>query len=341
MIQLGSTVTGHGVYIFLVRYLSDGRPDSTFGSSGVVDSTIRYNSDFYMHILPSGKILLAGQDSIIRINPDGSLDRSFHITYPAALSASFKASFYIDISADGHLYLAGDSALHFTNSILMRTDSNGIIDTTFNHVGYTHYHTARYCQPSTILAMPDGSVLMAMYLNYNNYALPPSAMAVVRYRPDGRIDSTFGTNGTFVFDTTRYVGKVTFSMALDKDGKILLAGATKVLRGSDDEFTVWRLLNELNTGILDFGDHNNSAMVYPNPISHEATLTYSLARGENVSISLYDMTGREVVNIIDHMFKPAGTYHQPITLPDRIASGTYILRIGNGSGTSLIKLLVN
>jgi uncharacterized delta-60 repeat protein len=340
VVQIGSTITSHGSYVFLARYQTDGRPDSTFGDNGIVDSTIKFNSDFYMHLLPSGKILVAGQDSIIRLNQDGSLDRSFHINYPPALYHSLMATFYIDVSADGHIVIAGDSNLRFTKSILVKTDSNGVIDTTFANRGYTHYHLAKYCQPSGVFAMPDGSVLMLMYLNYNSYALPTSSIAVVRYRPDGRIDSTFGTNGTFVFDTAQYKDQIAYSMALDRDGKILLAGRTQAISGSQNEFTVWRLLNQLNTGVLDFNGDKNAMLVYPNPISHEATLTYSLNQSGNVSISLYDMTGREVKQITDNEFKPVGTYHQHITLPDQIATGTYTLRIGNGSGTSSIRVTI-
>ena len=64
---------------------------------------------------------------------------------------------------------------------------------------------------------------------------------------------------------------------------------------------------------------------YPNPFNPATTVTYSLARGTNVTLEVFDMLGRRVAVLVDE-YRPAGTYAARFDA-GRLASGTYIIRM--------------
>ena len=75
---------------------------------------------------------------------------------------------------------------------------------------------------NSILVQPDGKILCAgVFLNIN--LTPRSYLA--RFNPDGTLDASFDTGGTFAFNST------VNSMALQADGKIVAAGIFDTIGG--------------------------------------------------------------------------------------------------------------
>jgi len=72
---------------------------------------------------------------------------------------------------------------------------------------------------------------------------------------------------------------------------------------------------------------------YPNPFSQETLITYTLPEPNNVQLKLYDISGREIITLINQ-HQPAGTYTIPIS-SDRISltEGTYFYRLTAGEFT--------
>jgi len=67
---------------------------------------------------------------------------------------------------------------------------------------------------------------------------------------------------------------------------------------------------------------------YLNPFNPSATIRYSIANSELVKISVYDISGREVLNLVSE-FKNAGSYLVKFN-GTNFASGVYFYRIEAG-----------
>ncbi len=76
---------------------------------------------------------------------------------------------------------------------------------------------------------------------------------------------------------------------------------------------------------------------YPNPFNPSTTIRYSVAKGDRVSLKVYDITGREVATLVDAVRSP-GEYAVRWS-PEGLASGTYVYRFVSGSYTETKKLL--
>lgn len=70
---------------------------------------------------------------------------------------------------------------------------------------------------------------------------------------------------------------------------------------------------------------------YPNPFNPSTVISYNVMDNANVSIKVYDMTGREVRTLVN-TFQNAGTYSVNFNASD-LASGIYfyVLRVNSGS----------
>jgi hypothetical protein len=77
---------------------------------------------------------------------------------------------------------------------------------------------------------------------------------------------------------------------------------------------------------------------YPNPFNPVATIQYSLSSNAHVSLTLYDVLGREVMRLVDG-FVEGGTH--VVTLDaSSLASGIYLYKLQSGSFTDAKKLLL-
>ena len=80
--------------------------------------------------------------------------------------------------------------------------------------------------------------------------------------------------------------------------------------------------------------------IAPMPFTTAATVTYSLARPGNVSLRLYDVTGR-VVAILASGYHPAGSYSLQLTAySSRLSAGIYVLRYEAGGYRTTEKLII-
>lgn len=127
--------------LLLARYLSDGLPDPSFGSGGVVQNGTGFNELGALVLQPDGRPIVVGSGTqsggtaLIRFDPDGALDTTFGnrgvVEAPntsTAVTGSPKAAL---LQANGRL-LVGVSAGGYA---LIRYQSNGAVDASFNGSG--------------------------------------------------------------------------------------------------------------------------------------------------------------------------------------------------------------
>lgn len=80
--------------------------------------------------------------------------------------------------------------------------------------------------------------------------------------------------------------------------------------------------NDPSNAALAFGLEPN----FPNPFVDATTIRYSVAREANVSISVYDLLGQRIAEIVNER-QPAGGYEVTFRPPASLSSGTYLYRI--------------
>ncbi|MBN2146562.1 MAG: hypothetical protein JW726_04200 [Anaerolineales bacterium] len=244
VVQADGKIIVAGIYDYLAfalaRYNSDGSPDATFGSAGIVITTF---SDFggahAIALQEDGKIVVAGytyeqartpglgQFALARYNTDGSLDASFGAGGKA--TTEFPEATWNDqalslaIQEDGKIVLAGRSAGY---TAVARYNANGSLDTTFGSGGMvtTEFGLAGY----GVVIQKDGKIVVAGGTRQ---------FALLRLLSDGSRDPDFGSDGEVV---TYFGGDDALArgVALLPDGRIVAAGYQRDSSDSDYDFAL-------------------------------------------------------------------------------------------------------
>jgi len=93
-----------------------------------------------------------------------------------------------------------------------------------------------------------------------------------------------------------------------------------------------------NTGDLSVPDSISLFGNYPNPFSGSTVIEFALASSEHVSISVYDIQGRQISTLVDQVL-PAGR-HETVFDGENLPSGTYLARLQTRAGMQSRKLVI-
>ncbi len=141
---------------------------------------------------------------------------------------------WVGIQADGKILAAGFGGPDFFTAA--RYNENGSLDTTFDVDGIAPVSVteAGSALANDGVLQPDGKLIMAGYVSD-----AVNAFALLRLNTDGSVDSTFGVNGIVVTDIGWFYD-IAYAMALQPDGKIVVAGKCEQQNG--DRIAVVRYL---------------------------------------------------------------------------------------------------
>ena len=82
---------------------------------------------------------------------------------------------------------------------------------------------------------------------------------------------------------------------------------------------------------------------YPNPFNPETTISYTIPKGEHVTLKVYDLLGREVATLVDE-YKQAGTYKTSLNVKTlhatSLPSGVYFYSLQAGSYNEAKKMII-
>jgi uncharacterized delta-60 repeat protein len=242
LLGAGYTVVGFagGYYtdadVALARYSATGALDPAFDSDGVRfdDFGRAWSEAGDVAIQPDGRIVLAGMVSraasdnfaAVRFLPDGTPDSSFAGNGRLEVSAgdlNGQARALL-IQADDRIVLGGHGARPGDASYgfaLLRLQIDGSADPGFGDNGIVI--TPKYISGTVtdLLQQPDGK-LIAAGLYFDLYS---AHTALARYHTDGRIDSTFGPDGTGIWSSFAQFNEDPLgpAVAFQPDGRIVLA----------------------------------------------------------------------------------------------------------------------
>ena len=93
-------------------------------------------------------------------------------------------------------------------------------------------------------------------------------------------------------------------------------------------------------GLDDIGSSttNNSLSVHPNPVSGQATLRFTLEKACDVSIGVYDVSGRMVINALDAHLDSG--LHELKLDTDNLPGGVYQCNLVSADRTESVKILI-
>lgn len=218
----------------LIRYNIDGSADTTFGTKGIVQGYLKQGYTVYKStaVQNDGKVVAAGYTwngekfifAVSRYRLNGAPDSSFSGdgTKTTSFGNDDDMANSVAIQADGKIVVAGSTgkAPH-RDFAFARYNTNGEPDNTFSDDGkqVVKFGTAGDDYANAVAIQADGKIVAA--------GKSKNTAALVRLTANGETDVTFGggdgkqTLGTTVAPD----GSVAVSIALQKDGKIVIAGA--------------------------------------------------------------------------------------------------------------------
>ncbi|HQW04870.1 MAG TPA: hypothetical protein PLV08_06745 [Flavobacteriales bacterium] len=143
----------------------------------------------------------------------------------------------IALQADGKILVAGSAALASKDFAVARYLPDGTLDATFSGDGIATIGLSEEDVANTVLVQPDGKILLGGYYTTGGGHL----FGVARFNSNGTPDTGFGLNGltlSALSNTQDPPDDKAFAMALQPDGKILLAGTT--LNGTETDIGLMR-----------------------------------------------------------------------------------------------------
>jgi uncharacterized delta-60 repeat protein len=254
IIAVGYSINNSGMsrQSVIIRYNSDGSLDSTFGAGGKVFIPSSSPLSSEMALQPDGKIVFVGtigaspnsEFYVARLNADGSFDAAFNGTGAVTLDLRGTTDFAssVKIQPDGKIVIGGVS--HKTSQIvsiapptdftIVRLNTDGSLDTTFDGDGKVFTSVQEVAGISSLAIQPDGKIVAAgEAFTFDVAANNPanSSFTTVRYNSDGSLDTTF--NGTGIVSAQFVLANATpgsrkqnrpDTIIIRPGGKILVVG---------------------------------------------------------------------------------------------------------------------
>lgn len=234
---------------------NDSSSSSAFGKTKTNFATVALSSETATttQVLSDGKILAAGYSNasgnndftVVKYNSLGVLDPNFGSSGKILTdigSGSNDQALAMQIQSDGKIIVAGFSNPNGNNDFTMvRYTSAGVLDNFFGTNGKvtTDIGAGSSDFAQALQIQSDGKILLGGYSNVNG----ENDFTLVRYNSNGKLDLSFGTNGKVITNVS--ANDFVYSMKVQPDGKIILAGAS--FNGNYD-FSMVRYTSE---GVLD------------------------------------------------------------------------------------------
>jgi uncharacterized delta-60 repeat protein len=249
--------------VALARYMPDGSLDAGFGSQGKVVSDVAGEA-YAITIQPDGKLLVAGRSPrasgadtsdfvVARFAGDGALDATFaaggvRIT---DIGGATNTARNIVLQTNGAIVVSGqsfDSNVDHTD--IVRYDANGNLDGTFGTGGMLALSGTLVGHGLAVSA--DGKLVLVGSVIVPGTPVAASQFLVRRLNEDGSTDNTFGASGSVVTDISGR-GDEALAVALQQDGKIVVAGISSLQTNPDFAVTRYLVSGALDTSFANAG----------------------------------------------------------------------------------------
>jgi uncharacterized delta-60 repeat protein len=251
----------------VARYTADGVLDPDFGNAGIATGPVGVGVKLL--IQPDQKLIVAGGDQttdeivVARFEATGSLDASFGDAGVVRTVLPVKA-LGAALQPDGKIIVVGGANSDTGyDVVLVRYTAGGALDDTFGTDGVVTTDVVGDCDFARDAAVQsDGSIIVAGFAGSGTdcfSSLSQVQFAVLKYQPDGDLDTAFGSEGVVLVSLSGHYDGATV-VSVEPSGAIVAAG----FAGVDDHFVpfggVVRLLSD---GTRDPSFGNAGTLVVP------------------------------------------------------------------------------
>ena len=266
----------------VARFKANGKPDKTFAGDGgrLIDFAGGPDLANGLAIQPNGKIVIVGSSyqgattgtdlAVARLKANGNLDKSFSgdglQTTDFGNGAAADAGETVAIQPDGRLVVVGWSdqgGSTGTDYALARFKPNGKLDKSFSGDGRTTLDFAGVMGLDigrSVAVQHSGKIVVGGQAT--EIVASGSEFGIARFKANGKPDKSFSGDGRTTVDFNNdSAGDTAYGMAIQGDGRIVLAGATGMVAGYD-RFAVARLKPQ---GAVDhsFSGNGRTAFHFP------------------------------------------------------------------------------
>ncbi len=252
IVVAGQTSVGGGAALVLVRYTHTGALDASFGTGGIVILPAIQNAKA-IALQPDGKIIVAGNAphavapfgdnfALGRFLLNGSLDTSFDGDGIAVTRFDHSSQINsVTLQLHGQIVAAGytrNNSGTLSEFALARYHTNGSLDASFDGDGKVITSFGGRSEANAVRVQRNGRIV-AVGVSFGDSA--GKDFTVVRYSPNGSLDTTFDTDGK---QATDFFGAddTAFAAGIGGDGNIVAAGSA--YRGERSDFAVARYVGD-------------------------------------------------------------------------------------------------
>jgi uncharacterized delta-60 repeat protein len=282
------------------RLFAAGGIDTTFGTGGralVQYGQRRLDTVYASAVQSDGKVIVAGSTNqengqgtdlaVIRLNPDATLDQTFGITlgggvggglFELPLDSQIDNFFGVAIQPDGRVILVGsigfstEDGTFFGQAVVIRLTERGTPDDTFGvprddgagRLGFVFlpFSTTAQGLPNSearaVALQSDGNIIIAGAADIGGGV---ASFAAARLFPDGRLDMSFGGEGTGIrTEGIDGLFAAAFGVAVDPSDRIYITGTVvgaSVVDSSPISLFVTARLNPDGLDDITFGDEGS------------------------------------------------------------------------------------
>lgn len=340
--------------VLLQQLLPDGAVDTAFGAAGQVQLPREQSmgAKKTLALAPDGRVFVPVMDYVnsdyvtkmYSVLENGTLDSSYADAGCAIVNwnsnANVERLWSIALDAAGRIVLGGtvyNGNVHY--SLVARLTASGALDTTFATSGFALNQPGLPAQnvAGALCVLADGSIMQTD--TDREIGMLYSQTVVLKFDGTGTLDPTFGVGGILWVPNPVGIGLSPFDMHQQPDGKVLIGGNVQSLSNG---FYCTRLENNVITGLP--ADQAEDAAVapmvlVPNPAHDHARLIFSLREKCNVSMALYDLTGRLLSQPIDLGNLQPGEHSTAVDIPP-VPPGVYAVELRAGAQRSSTKLVI-
>ncbi|KZM68192.1 delta-60 repeat domain-containing protein [Nocardia terpenica] len=240
IIVAGSTQDpAQGDNFAVVRYITDGQLDPSFGDGGKVSTDFGSESDIANAVViqPDGKIVAVGTShgtasgddiALARYAVDGKLDASFGNGGKVRTDLGSKADHAnaAAIQSDGRIIVAGSTQdpARGDNFAVARYTTDGKLDPSFGDGGKVSTDFGGESDiANAVVIQPDGKIVV---VGTSHGTDTGDDIALARYTTDGKPDISFGNDGKVSTDLGSKADHAN-AAAIQSDGRIIVAGSTQ------------------------------------------------------------------------------------------------------------------
>jgi uncharacterized delta-60 repeat protein len=340
-----SLLPGSGINMpMTAMFLPNGKIDSSFADNGIGSFPINSDvSGFFreVSVQNDGNLLLLGNfyeniDSIllgVKISPSGNIIKTYAengFLKAGNSNVAFLMSSGQDVNSNTFSCGYLDNA-HNYDPIVMAFNQDGLPLSTFGDKGIVFLNKFENEILRNLKIQEDGKILICG--TSTSQTSSKSQIYLTRLLKNGLVDSSFAENGKKIISLDNSYNNEAHVISLQSNGKILLAGSSRLPGVFKRLIAVLRFNNEVPINTIEISIANE-VILFPCPVKHGGKLSI-------VGLNKFQFNSYEILTITGKAIHKNYFQNQYIEIPENIHNGIYFLKLNYGRKSIVKSILID